>query len=217
MSGGLESSETLAWAASLAWTAALFVPLLLALYGFAKKPRDNRLFSIGVLMTGVVAFAWFVNARQQASRDREVQDLQKEIERSQPELDQRGFDPDARTRLVEQLGKIHGPSVFVLANAPDDEETSQFAREIGAVLKEAGWAVPASFSITSTPVVLPGEHTVATGVILGTTNEVPRSISEAVFTALRDSGMDVRIGPHWPGTEHPISILVGPKGRDEHR
>lgn len=210
MSSGLDS--IFLW---LGWFARLFaviVPLLLAIYGFAKK--DNRLVTLGLLIAVIVATSWFLGARRDAERSRQVEALQNEIEATKAAPAQRGFEPEKRELIIERLRAIHGPSIFVVANGADDE-TGQYARDITSLFKEAGWNVPPSFGMMFAPIVLPGEALVATDVILGVTPVVPEHITQAVLEALQDGGVDVRLGPHWPGTEHPMSILVGPRAQSD--
>jgi hypothetical protein len=210
MSGGLGTPDLLHWASLLTRVVALGVPLLFALYGLFKIPRDFRLTSIGLLTAAAVGLAWFVGVQLEAEKDREVEALQEEIAVATAEPERRSFSPEARQMMVERLRNVHGPSVFVLANA-SDEETTLYAREIVAVLKDSGWDVPASFGMIFTPVILPGQDRIPSDLILGVTPEVPEHITQGLLATFRDAGITIRMGPHWPGTEHSISILVGPK------
>lgn len=210
MSGGLDTPDLLLWASWLTRIVALGVPLLFALYGLFKNPRDFRLTSIGLLTAAAVGLAWFVGLQLEDEKNREVEALQEEIAVATAEPERRTFSAEARQMMVERLAKIHGPSVFVLANA-SDEETTLYARKIVAILKDSGWDVPASFGMIFTPVILPGQDRIPSDLILGFTPEVPDHITQALLTTFRDAGVRIRMGPHWPGTEHSISILVGPK------
>jgi hypothetical protein len=208
---GLDS--LLLWFAWFARVFAVVVPLFLAIYGFVKNPRDNRLVTLGLIISVIVATSWFLGARRDAERSRQVEALQNEIEASK-EPAQRGFNRQNREFIIKRLSAINGPSIFVVANGADDE-TGQYARDITALFKEAGWSVPPSFGMMFAPIVLPGEAAVATDVILGVTPEVPDHITQAVFDALREGQVDIRLGPHWPGTEHPMSILIGPRAKSD--
>ncbi len=210
MLGGLDTPTLLLWASLFTRAVALGVPLLFALYGLLKSPRDSRLTSIGLLTAAAVGLAWFVGMQLESERNREVEDLQEEIAVATAEPERRTFSPEARQMMVERLKNMHGPSVFVLANA-SDEETTLYAREIVAVLKDSGWDVPASFGMIFTPVILPGQDRIPGHLILGVTSEVPDHITQGLLTAFQDAGIRITTGPHWPGTEHSISILVGPK------
>jgi hypothetical protein len=210
MSGGLDAPDLLHWASFLTRIVALALPLLFAFYGLFKSPRDSRLTSIGLLMAAAVGLAWFVAVQLEEKKDREVEALQEEIAVATAEPERRTFSPEARQMMIERLQNVHGPSVFVLANA-SDEETTLYSREIVAVLKESGWDVPASFGMIFTPVILPGQDRIPSDLILGVTPEVPEHIIQTLLATFRDAGITIRLGPHWPGTEHPISILVGPK------
>ncbi len=111
--------------------------------------------------------------------------------------------------MVGALSDFVGPTAFVLANS-SDLETAEYAREIVSILNDAGWEVPPSFGMMYRPVLQPGQETVPAGVILGISSDVPDTFGNSIFNAFRDGGVDVSRGPHWPGTEHPISILIGP-------
>ena len=121
---------------------------------------------------------------------------------------QRGFSDETRAAIVEGLSTFVGPTAFVLANA-SDLETTEYAREIASILKDAGWDVPSSFGMTYAPLMLPGYEDSPTGVIFGIASEVPDAFAASVFNVFREGGVDIVRGPHWPGTDHPISILVG--------
>ena len=201
------AGESLVW---LTKAAAICLPLAITLYGFLKRPIDTRLIWIGFLTAVLVAAAGILIYQREEKRDREIEALKKEIEAARLTPTRRGFTPEKRELLIERLKGIHGPSVFVLANGAD-EETARYAREIGSILKEAGWEVPPSFGMIFAPVIFPGQDGVAEEVVLGVSPEVPHRIANAFLAALRDGGVPVSMGPHWPGTEHPISILVGPR------
>jgi hypothetical protein len=175
-----------------------------------KRPKDHRLIRAGLLTAIIVLTAGVFFYKHQEKQNRKIEALRKEIEAATHETARRSITPEQRKVLVERLQEIHGPSVFVVGNAAD-EETAQYAREIGSVLKEAGWDVPPSFGMIFAPVIMPGQNEVAKEVILGVSPEVPEHIANAFLSALQDGGIPVSMGPHWPGTEHPISILVGPK------
>jgi hypothetical protein len=208
MSGGVESPTSIQWLFGLIKAAAVLLPLLIALFGLIR--RDIRLVWIGILTAVLVSVAWFLVSQREAQRDREIEALKKEIEATKSATNPRSVTPEQRQFLIDRLREMHGPSVHVLANGTD-EETAQYARQIVSILKEAGWAVPASFGIIFTPVILPGQDHVAEDVVLGVANEVPEHITQAFLSALREGGIRITMGPHWPGTEHPISILVGPQ------
>jgi hypothetical protein len=203
MAGGL---EFLIW---ITKTAAVLLPLVITLYGLFKRPRDLRLVWAGLLTAVVVSLAGLLIYQRNEKQDREIAALKKEIEEANVEPARRSFTPEQRNLLIEKLREIHGPSVFVLVNSAD-EETARYAREIGSILKEAGWEVPASFGMIYTPVILPGQDDIVKDVVVGVSPEVPRRVANAFLTALREGGVRVSMGPHWPGTEHPISIFVGP-------
>jgi hypothetical protein len=172
--------------------------------------KDYRLVWAGLLTAVIVLAAGLLVYRHQEQQEREIEALRKEIEAATLETARRSITPEQRKLLVEKLREIHGPSVFVIGNAAD-EETAQYAREIGSVLKEAGWEVPPSFGMIFAPVILPGQNDVSKEVVLGVSREVPEHIANSFLAALQEGGIPVSMGPHWPGTEHPISILVGPR------
>jgi hypothetical protein len=201
------AGESLVW---ITKAAAVLLPLAITLYGLLKRPKDNRLIWAGLVTAVIVFVAGLLFYQRQEKQDREIEALKKEIEAATLAAERRGFTPEQRELLVEKLRELHGPSVFVIANSAD-EETAQYAREIGSILKESGWEVPPSFGMIFAPVVLPGQVRIAEEVVLGVAPEVPDRLANAFLEALRDGGIPVSMGPHWPGTEHPISILVGPR------
>jgi hypothetical protein len=204
MAGSLES---------LVWTmkaAAVILPLVIMLYGLFKRPKDNRIVWTGLLTAVIVSAAWFLVYQRETKQEREIEALKKTIDEAKPTKALRGFTADERRALIARLRNLHGPSVFVVANTAD-EETIQYAREIGSILKEAGWAVPPSLGMIFAPVILPGQNAISRDVVLGVSPEVPQHIANALLESLREGGVRVSMGPHWPGTEHPISILVGPR------
>lgn len=152
---------------------------------------------------------WFLSARDVDRLEDELQASREQIAELESAPAQRGFTAEDRAHLVDALGDFVGPTAFVLANA-SDVETTTYAREIVSILNDAGWEVPASFGMMYRPVLQPGQEAVPPGVILGISSEVPPPFASSIFNAFRDSGVDITRGPHWPGTEHPISILVGP-------
>ena len=182
--------------------------LLLGLYVFAR--HDDRI-AVGasVILALAVLAVWFLSARDANRLEDELRASQEKIAELEAAPAQRGFTAEARAQLVETLGDFVGPTAFVLANA-SDVETTKYAREIVSILNDAGWEVPPSFGMMYRPVLQPGQEDVPTGVILGISSEVPNPFANSIFNAFRDSGVDITRGPHWPGTEHPISILVGP-------
>jgi hypothetical protein len=204
MAGSLES---LIW---IMKAATVVLPLLITLYGLLKRPKDNRIVGTGLLTAVIVSVVWFLAYQRETHQYREIEALKKTIEESHSKTAVRGFSPDERRILLERLRDIHGPSVFILANSTD-EETIQYAREIGSILKEAGWDVPPSFGMIFAPVIFPGQEAAARGVVLGVSPEVPQHIADGVLESLRAAGVHVSMGPHWPGTDLAISLLVGPK------
>jgi hypothetical protein len=206
---GSEQAASLNWVTGLLFALALLIPLAFALYHFAKKGKDKHVVWMSLLTAALVAGVWIVVSRQEARRAVEVETVKKELEALQTAPVERNFSTETHDLMIERLKGVHGPSVFVLANS-SDAETTQFSREIVAVFKESGWEVPESFGMIFTPVMLPGEQDVPSGVVLGATPEVPQRILDAVYAAFQDAGIEISRGPHWPGTEHPISILVGP-------
>jgi hypothetical protein len=182
--------------------------VLLGVYVFLRHGDGVAAIAAGVLAAAAIG-SWFLAARQ---RDQLAEELRAsearvaELEKAPP---QRGFAPDARADLVEALSNFVGPTAFVLANSAD-AETSDYAREIGSILNDAGWEVPPSFGMMYRPVLLPGQEAVPPGLILGVSDDVADTFEMAIYNAFNEAGVDIRIGPHWPGTEHPISILVGP-------
>ncbi len=206
--GGSEQAASLNWATQLLFALALLIPLAFALYRFAKKGKDKHAVRMSLITAALVAGVWFVVSRQEARRAVEVETVRKELEALQTAPAERSFSAEAHDTMIRRLEGVHGPSVFVLANA-SDAETTQFSRKIVAVFKEAGWEVPESFGMIFMPVMLPGHENLPSGIVLGASPEVPQRIVDAVYDAFKDAGIQVSMGPHWPGTEHPISILVG--------
>jgi len=148
------------------------------------------------------------DARREELRG-ELQEARERIAALEATPAQRGFSDETRAAIVEGLSTFVGPTAFVLANA-SDLETTEYAREIASILKDAGWDVPSSFGMTYAPLMLPGYEDSPTGVIFGVASEVPDAFAASVFNVFREGGVDIVRGPHWPGTDHPISILVGP-------
>ena len=206
---GAEPATSLNWVTQLLFALALLIPLVFALYRFAKKGKDKHAARMSLLTAALVGGVWLIVAHQEAKRAVEVETVKKELEALQAVPAERSFSTEAHDTMIQRLKAINGPSVFVLANA-SDAETTQFARKLVAVFKEAGWTVPESFGMIFTPVMLPGREEIPSGIVLGATREVPQRILDSVYEAFKESGIKVSIGPHWPGTEHPISILVGP-------
>jgi hypothetical protein len=161
------------------------------------------------LLAAAVLGSWFLSARDVSRLEDELQASQEKIAELEAAPAQRGFTAEDRAQLVAALADFVGPTAFVLANASDVETTS-YAREIVSVLNDAGWEVPPSFGMMYRPVLQPGQEVVPPGVILGISSDVPSAFATSIFNAFHDSGVDITRGPHWPGTEHPISILVGP-------
>ena len=131
------------------------------------------------------------------------------IENLSAEPDGREIGPEDRKLLVGVLQSFVGRTASVVVNA-SDPETSAYAREIVGVLKDAGWQVPPSYGTMFTPIILPGHDSVSPGVVLGFSPEVPAGQSSEILQAFREGGVDAGIGPHFPGSDHPITILVGP-------
>jgi len=182
--------------------------LLLGLYVFTR--HDDRLAAgAAVVLAAAVVTVWLLSARDTDRLEDELRASQEKIAELEAAPAQRGFTAEARAQLVDALGDFVGPTAFVLANA-SDVETTKYAREIVSILNDAGWEVPPSFGMMYRPVLQPGQERVPPGVILGISSEVPNPFASSIFNAFRDSGVDVTRGPHWPGTERPISILVGP-------
>lgn len=205
---GTEPATSLNWATQLLFALALLIPLAFALYRFVKKGKDKHAVRMGLLTAALVAGVWLVVSRQEARRAIEVETVKKELEALQTAPAERGFSTEAHDRMIQRLKGINGPSVFVLANA-SDAETTQFSRKLVAVFKEAGWTVPESFGMIFTPVILPGNEDIPSGIVLGASREVPQRVIDSVYETFKDAGIQIEMGPHWPGTEHPISILVG--------
>ncbi len=196
------------------------VTLLLATAGLAiglavwvfLRHEDLPAAGVAVVIAIAALGIWSSGA---ARRDELLDEIQKARERIavlEATPAQRGFSDEARAAMVEALSTFVGPTAFVLANA-SDLETTEYAREIASILKDAGWDVPASFGMTYAPLVLPGYEDTPTGVIFGVSSDVPDAFAASVFNVFREGGVDIARGPHWPGTDHPISILVGPPRR----
>ncbi len=182
--------------------------LLLGLYVFARHD-DRSAAGASVVLAAAVLGVWLLSAGDSDRLEEELRASQEKIAELEAAPAQRGFTAAARAQLVNALGNFVGPTAFVLANS-SDVETTEYAREIVSILNDAGWEVPPSFGMMYRPVLQPGQEDVPPGVILGISSEVPTPFASSIFNAFRDSGVDVTRGPHWPGTEHPISILVGP-------
>ncbi len=196
------------------------VTLLLATAGLAiglaawvfRRHEDRPAAGVAVVIAIAAFGIWASGA---ARRDELLDEIQKARERIavlEATPAQRGFSDETRAAMVEALSTFVGPTAFVLANA-SDLETTEYAREIASILKDAGWDVPPSFGMTYAPLVLPGYEDMPTGVIFGVSSEVPDAFAASVFNVFREGGVDITRGPHWPGTDHPISILVGPPRR----
>ena len=182
--------------------------VVLGLYIFIRH-QDGAAAGATVVLAVAVLGVWLLGARQRdrlAEELRAAEQMVAELEKPPP---QRGFELGPRAELVEALSNFVGPTAFVLANSAD-AETSEYAREMGSILNEAGWEVPPSFGMMYRPVLLPGQEAVPPGVILGVSDEVADTFEMAIYNAFNEAGVDIRLGPHWPGTEHPISILIGP-------
>ena len=188
--------------------AAIVVIAALALYGFLKHEDVHFLWMAGLacVLTGL---SWHLASQKTLELDNELREARDEIAALEVVPETRGFTAEARAELVSELSKFVGPTAYVLSNA-SDAETAEYAREIAAILKEAGWNVPPSFGMSYNPVVLPGQDGLQPGLVIGTAG-VPDEFVNAVIAVFRDYGVDISRGPHWPGTEHPISILVGPR------
>lgn len=171
---------------------------------------------LGAVVAVAVAAAtfgvWSSGDARRKELEGEIQKMRERIAVLEAVPAKRGFSDDARAAMVDALSSFVGPTAFVLANG-SDLETMEYAREIAAILKDAGWNVPPSFGMTYAPLVLPGYEGVAPGLLFGVSSEVPDRFASSVFDVFRDAGVDISPGPHWPGTEHPISILVGPPRR----
>jgi hypothetical protein len=207
---GSGSGGWLEWAAGVATVFAVVVPFFFAVYGLLAKPTDKRLTWVGLATATLVALSWLLGTEQQESVEGELETVREELALAQADPDRRTFEEAEREILVERLSELRGPSAFVLANA-SDPDTALYAREIVAILKEAGWEVPPSFGMIFSPVVLPGQEGVANGIVLGVSPTAPEDVGGLLLSAFQKAGADITLGPHWPGTEHPISILVGPK------
>ena len=181
---------------------------LLGLYVFVRH-HDRAAAGASVVLAAAVFAVWFLGAQESDRLEEELRAGQEKIAELEAAPAQRGFTSVARAQLVEALGNFVGPTAFVLANS-SDLETTEYAREIVSILNDAGWEVPPSFGMMYRHVLQPGQANVPAGVILGISSEVPNTFANSIFNAFRDSGVEVTRGPHWPGTEHPISILVGP-------
>ncbi len=182
--------------------------LLLGLYVFLRH-EDRAGAGASVVLAAAVFGVWFLGARESDRLEDELRASQEKIAELEAAPAQRGFTAEARAQLVGALSDFVGPTAFVLANS-SDLETTEYAREIVSILNDAGWEVPPSFGMMYRPVLQPGQETVPAGVILGISSDVPDTFGNSIFNAFRDGGVDVSRGPHWPGTEHPISILIGP-------
>lgn len=190
----------------------IVVSVLMSVLGVYVYLRHRDVFGGAaalMLAAGALLLALRGAERERALRD-DLATSRQRIAELETAPAKRGFDAETRARLVRELGEFAGPSAFVLANA-SDLETTQYAREMANVLKEAGWRVPPSFGMSYQPVLLPGHEGVPKGVILGVSDDVPEQFATRLNQILLDNGVDVVRGPHWPGTEHPISILVGPQ------
>jgi len=183
--------------------------LLLGLYVFLRY-EDLAAGGVAVVIAAAAAGVWFFAEADKEDVESELLAARERVAVLEAAPARRGFTPEARKAMVESLSQFIGPTAFVLANSTD-LETTQYSREIVAILKDAGWEVPPSFGVTYRPVLLPGQESVPPGVVLGISSDVPEAFASSIFNAFRAGGVNVRRGPHWPGTEHPISILVGPK------
>jgi hypothetical protein len=188
--------------------AAIVLLVALALYLNAKGQGKAALVSfLAALLVGV---AWYGSRSERTALKEQLDSARGEIASLEDTSGQRTFDPVARELMVRRLRDFVGPTAFVVTNS-SDPETVEYARQIVAVLKDAGWRVPPSFGMLYQPIVLPGDESTRPGVVLGVLPDVPRDFSTSILRVFREGGIDVVEGPHWPGTEHPISILVGPK------
>lgn len=177
-------------------------------YVFAR--HDDRIVGVVALVLAASVMAvWLTAARETARVEAELRASKETIAELEAAPAQRGFTAKARAGLVQALSQFVGPTAFVLANA-SDLETAKYAREIVSILNDAGWEVPPSFGMMYRPVLQPGQENVPPGVVVGISDDVPDTFAASIYNAFRDAGVDVTRGPHWPGTEHPISILVGP-------
>jgi len=182
--------------------------LLLGIYVFARHD-DRGAVGASVVLAAAVVGVWHLSAGDAERLEEELRVSQEKIAELESTPAQRGFTAAAREQLVDALGDFVGPTAFVLANA-SDVETTEYAREIVSILNDAGWEVPPSFGMMYRPVMQPGQEVVPTGVTVGISSEVPNPFADSIFNAFRESVVDATRGPHWPGTEHPISIIVGP-------
>jgi hypothetical protein len=194
---------------SVAALAAVILLLGLALFVFLKH-EDGRASLAAVLVSLLVVLSWALGSSRQRELAGELDGARDRIAALEDRPKEREFEPKARELMVRRLRDFVGPTAFVVANA-SDPETVEYARQIVAILKEAGWEVPPSFGMTYQPIVLPGHAGAMPGVVLGVSASVPGDFAAAILNVLREGGIDIVAGPHWPGTEHPISILVGPK------
>ena len=166
--------------------------------------------AVGACVLAAATFGmWLVGSRQTDRLQEQLRESEERIGELETVPAQRGFSETVRAQLVADLSGFVGPTAFVLSNS-SDLETTEYSREIVSILNDAGWEVPASFGMMYRPVLMPGEEAVPPGVVVGISSDVPDSFGNSIFNAFRDAGVDVHRGPHWPGTEHPISILVGP-------
>lgn len=186
------------------------VVLLFALAIYSNAKRDTKAALVSVLAAALVGSAWYRDRSERSRLEQELDSARGEIASLEDTSRERSFDPVARELMVRRLRDFAGPTAFVVANS-SDPETVEYARKIVAALKDAGWRVPPSFGMIYQPIVLPGDEGARPGVVLGVLPEVPRDFAASILRVFREGGIDVVEGPHWPGTEHPISILVGPK------
>lgn len=187
--------------------AAMALLVGLALY-LLLKYRDRAAAAAAFVAAAAVGMFWYWGSIRTGGLEDELATTRERLAALEHDPSVRGFTPEGRELMVRRLSDYVGPTAFVVAN-DSDPETVEYARQIVSVLKDAGWKIPPSFGMTYQPIVLPGHEGAEPGVILGVSGDVPREFAASVLRVLRDGGIDAVEGPHWPGTEHPISILVG--------
>ncbi len=204
------SRDWLEWATAAAAALALLVPLFFTLYGLISQPRDKRLTWICFVTSCLVALAWLLDVKRDTFVKGELETVKEELATAQTVPGGREFTDVVREKLIEKLRRFADQSAFVLANA-SDPETTAYARQIVSVLKDAGWNVPSSFGVIFSPVILPGKAEAPRGTVLGVSPVVAGNIGNEVLAVFQEADPQFTMGPHWPGTELPFSILVGPK------
>ncbi len=176
------------------------------------RHKDLPAAGVAVVIAIAALGIWSSGAARREELLGEIQKARERIAVLEATPTQRGFSDETRAAMVEALSNFVGPTAFVLANS-SDLDTTEYARKIASILKDAGWDVPPSFGMTYAPLLLPGYEDTPSGVIFGVSSDVPDTFASSVFNVFREGGVDITRGPHWPGTDHPISILVGPPRR----